>query len=45
MTIAGYEILSWSQHWSLIDGAFYRDALARRLSDGALRLVSVLDEQ
>ena len=44
MTIAGYEILQWRQHWSLIAGSWYRDALARRLSDGALRLVSVLDE-
>ena len=44
MTIAGYEILSWSQRWCRIDGAWYRDAVARRLSDGALRLVSVLDE-
>ena len=44
MTVAGYEIISLSQHWRLIDGAFYRDAVARRLSDGALRLVSVLDE-
>lgn len=45
MTIAGYEIVSWTQHWSRIHGAWYRDAVARRLSDGALRLVSVLDDE
>lgn len=44
MTVNGYEIVSFTQHWSLIEGAWYRDAIARRLSDGALRLVSVLDE-
>lgn len=45
MTIHGFQIVQWTQHWSIIDGAKYRDAVAIRLSDGARRLVSVLDEK
>jgi hypothetical protein len=39
----GYTLVQWTQHWSLIDGAWYRDAVAIRHTDGARRLVSVLD--
>jgi hypothetical protein len=39
----GYRLVQWTQHWSLIGGAWYRDALAIRLADGERRLVSVLD--
>lgn len=42
-TVHGYLLESWTQHWSLIDGAWYRDAVAIRLSDGQRRLVSFLD--
>lgn len=38
----GYTVLRWTQHYRIIDGAIYRDALARRHADGALREVSVL---
>lgn len=44
MSITGYEIVQLTQHWRIIDGAVYRDAVARRLTDGQLRLISVLDE-
>lgn len=44
-TPTGYEVLSWSQHWRRINGAWYRDAIARRLTDGALRAISVLEDQ
>lgn len=37
-----YTVIQWSQHWRLIDGVWYRDAIARR-SDGELREISVLD--
>ena len=40
----GYQILELKQHWRILDGAYYRDCIARRLSDGSLRLISVLDE-
>lgn len=40
MTISGYQVLNWTQHWRLIGGRWYRDAEAVRLSDGQLRLVS-----
>lgn len=36
-------ILSLTQHWSLIGGAWYRDAWVRDAS-GATRLVGILDE-
>jgi hypothetical protein len=38
-----YTVVQWTQHYRQINGAWYRDAIARR-SDGALRLVSMLDE-
>lgn len=44
MTVNGYEILNLTQHWRLIKGVWHRDAIARRLSDGELRLVSFRDE-
>jgi hypothetical protein len=39
----GYRLEQWTQHWSWIEGAWYRDAIAIRLADGQRRLVSVLD--
>lgn len=44
MSVNGYKVISWTQHWSLIGGAWYRDAVAVRLADGQRRLISVLDE-
>jgi hypothetical protein len=44
MTIKGFEFLHWTQHFRIIGGVIYRDAVARRLSDGSLRLVAVRDE-
>jgi hypothetical protein len=43
MRAYSYEVIEWTQHYRLIDGAWYRDAIARR-SDGCLRSVSVLDD-
>lgn len=42
-TSHGYQLEAWTQHWSCIRGAWYRDAIAIRLSDGQRRLVSFLD--
>jgi len=39
----GYRLVQWTQHWSLIGGAWYRDAVAVRLTDGQPRLVAFLD--
>lgn len=36
------EIVEWTQHYRLVDGRWYRDAIART-SDGQLRLVSYAD--
>jgi hypothetical protein len=44
MSTPGYRVLAWTQHWTIIDGAVYRDAIAIRLSDGQRRLIAVLDE-
>lgn len=44
MYTPGYRVLTWTQHWSRIDGAWYRDAVAIRLADGARRIISVLDQ-
>ena len=44
MVINGFELVAWTQHWRLVDGTWRRDAIARRLTDGALRIVSVRDE-
>jgi len=38
-----YTVVQWTQHYRMIGGAWYRDAIARR-SDGALRLVAMIDE-
>jgi hypothetical protein len=35
-----YQIVQWTQHYRIVDGRCYRDAIARR-SDGSLRLVAV----
>lgn len=43
MPTPGYVVLHWTNHWSIIDGATYRDAVAVRLADGQRRLISVLD--
>jgi hypothetical protein len=40
VTITGYTLIETTQHWRLIDGAWYRDCIARR-HDGTLRCVSV----
>jgi hypothetical protein len=42
-TSHGYQLEAWTQHWTLIDGAWYRDAIAIRLTDGSRRLVSFPD--
>jgi hypothetical protein len=34
-----FEIVEWTQHYRLVNGEWYRDAIARR-PDGQLRLVS-----
>lgn len=36
-----YDVINWTQHWRIINGRTYRDAVARRLSDGQLRLIAV----
>lgn len=43
MNVNGYEVLQLTNHWRLIDGAYYRDAIARRTYDGAIRCISILD--
>ena len=43
MSTPGYRVLQWTQHWSKINGAWHRDAVAVRLSDGQRRLIAVLD--
>jgi hypothetical protein len=42
---APFEIVEWTQHYRLINGRWYRDAVARRTADGALRLVSYPDTE
>jgi hypothetical protein len=44
MSAPGYDIVEWRQTWRIINGRYWRDCVARRLSDGELRLISVLDE-
>ena len=44
MALTDYRILTWTQRWSRIDGAWYRDAHALRLADGQHRIIAVLDE-
>jgi hypothetical protein len=36
-----YEILDRTNHYRIINGRTYRDCVARRLADGALRLIAV----
>jgi hypothetical protein len=36
-----YEIIERTTHYRIIDGRTYRDCVARRLSDGAMRLIGV----
>jgi hypothetical protein len=43
-TVHGYRIVQWTQHWSKIDGYWYRDAIAVNLADGVTYSVSFLDE-
>lgn len=45
MTITGYRIIAWQQHWRLIDGHIYRDAIAVRITDGSLRTIAVKEDQ
>jgi hypothetical protein len=35
-------LLSWTQHWRIVDGAFYRDAVVR-MPDGREAVMPVLD--
>ena len=42
-TLENLEILQLTQHWQLIDGAWYRDAWVRDLA-GCVRFVAILDE-
>lgn len=44
MALTDYRIIEWTQHYTLIHGAWYRDAVAVRLTDGTRRLIAVLDE-
>ena len=44
MSTPGYDVLEWRQTWRYINGRCYREAVARRLADGQLRIISVLDE-
>lgn len=44
MSISGYRIIAWQQHWRIIDGVVYRDAIAIREADGTVRAISVKDE-
>lgn len=39
----GYQLEAWTQHWRIVNGRVYRDAVAIRLSDGQRRLVSFPD--
>lgn len=43
MATPGYVVLTWTNHWRIIDGRTHRDAVARRLADGQLRLIAVPD--
>jgi hypothetical protein len=42
--MTGLTIIQTTQHWRLIGGAWHRDVIARRHSDGTLRLVAVRDD-
>lgn len=43
-TAHGFQLVAWTQHWTLIGGAWYRDAVAIRLADGARRIIGVLED-
>ena len=43
MTITGYTIVSFKQHWFLLDGCYYRDVWVRD-EDGQLRFVGIRDD-
>jgi hypothetical protein len=38
-----FELIEWTQHYRLINGRWYRDAVARRTADGELRIVAYPD--
>jgi hypothetical protein len=40
-----FELIEWTQHYRLINGRWYRDAVARRTADGALRIVAYPDTE
>ncbi len=40
-TVHGFRVVQWTQHWTLIDGAWRREAVAIRLADGTLRRIAV----
>lgn len=44
MSIRGYEVITLTNHWRIVGRTYYRDAIARRLSDGSVRLISIRDE-
>lgn len=44
MSVSGYMIESWTQHWELIDGTWYRNAVAIRVADGQRRMIAVRDD-
>ena len=43
MDINAYTIVSLTQHWSLIEGCYYRDAWVRDAA-GSLRFVAIRDD-
>lgn len=43
MNLNGITIVTLTQHWSLIDGAWYRDAWIEDAA-GLVRFVAILDE-
>lgn len=42
-TLADLRIVQLTQHWTVEDGAFYRDAVVE-LPDGSRRLVGIRDD-
>lgn len=44
MRIEPYTVVQWTQHWCIIDGAFYREAIVR-LADGTHRLYAILEDE
>lgn len=35
-----YTVVQWTNHYTIMNGRTYRDAVARRRTDGALRVVA-----